>query len=425
MIRFGFADRVLEISDASHFWLDGYGFRLKPAEAVRDQLHVKVCAIVSDTDTFLLYSLDIIGLRAQTYRLVTDQITAITGIPKEKMALCCTHTHAAPATGLLDELPVNYDFFGLMGEVCGRIANEAIERACPCKVKFEILPEQLIHSYNRRGRDPIDRRIRAAAFRDEAGKLKGVLCTAACHAVNNKAYTISADWLAELNKVSTDDVPYMYFQGRGADINPHFDDAVSYDERIEVLGSELVGPVTKYAENAVCDKICDGELKMAYEYITLPMLAMRDADKLRASLKEYEQKHFELPYGEPTKHYHFREIQWLRHMLRLCESGESNDFAVPLSCMAVGNSFVFAFVPFELLTLTGNKLEEVFVAAGYPREAIYICGYTNVTEGYLAPVEEFAYGGYEVVNAAHWYNISQNSPETEPAVIEWFGNQAK
>ena len=67
-----------------------------------------------------------------------------------------------------------------------------------------------------------------------------------------------------------------------------------------------------------------------------------------------------------------------------------------------------------------NKLEEMFVAAGFARETVYVCGYSNMTEGYLAPVEEFPYGGYEVAGAAHWYNIPEASPESEPALLDWF-----
>jgi hypothetical protein len=43
-----------------------------------------------------------------------------------------------------------------------------------------------------------------------------------------------------------------------------------------------------------------------------------------------------------------------------------------------------------------------------------------MTEGYLAPVEEFEFGGYEVAGAAHWYNIPEASTESEPAVLDWF-----
>jgi hypothetical protein len=70
-------------------------------------------------------------------------------------------------------------------------------------------------------------------------------------------------------------------------------------------------------------------------------------------------------------------------------------------------------------------LEETFVDAGFPREAIYICAYSNSVEGYLAPAAEFPYGGYEVINAAAWYNTSRTGTDSEGAVLAWFEKQAR
>ena len=107
-------------------------------------------------------------------------------------------------------------------------------------------------------------------------------------------------------------------------------------------------------------------------------------------------------------------------MERMIENSEDFALRVPLQALAIGKACVFLFVPFELLTLTGNKLEDMFAKVGFARETIYVCGYSNMTEGYLAPVEEFAYGGYEVDGAAHWYNIPEASTESEGAVLNWF-----
>ena len=63
--------------------------------------------------------------------------------------------------------------------------------------------------------------------------------------------------------------------------------------------------------------------------------------------------------------------------------------------------------------------------AGFPREAIYICAYANSVEGYLAPAAEFPYGGYEVINAAAWYNTSRTCTESEGAVLAWFAQQVQ
>ena len=423
-LRLGFADAIITPHHPEYTYLDGYGFRLSPAtEGVRDDLHAKVCAMAQGDKIFLLFSLDIIGLREDTYRLVTSQISDLTGVAREDIALSCIHTHAAPASGILDELPIDTDYFAWMGEVCGRAALRAIERACPVSASFAILPETLQTSHNRReGRDPIDRSIRAVAFHDENGKLRGVITSAACHAVVNTAYSISADWLAELNKLSTDEVPYLFLQGRGADINPQLYLKLPIDEMITRLGNELSIPVAQFSANAPQGKALAGELNRHYEIVRIPMKEMTDLAAVKGEIARQSEAYRTLSPDDIQKHFVLRQLQWYRHMARMIENGEDFALRVPLQALSIGKECVFLFVPFELLTLTGNKLEDMFAEAGFARETIYVCGYSNMTEGYLAPVEEFAFGGYEVAGAAHWYNIPEASPESEPAVLKWFRN---
>ena len=418
----GFADAIITPHHPEYIYLDGYGFRLSPAtEGVRDDLHAKVCAMVDGKKTFLLFSLDIIGLREDTYRLVTSQISDLTGVAREDIALSCIHTHAAPASGILDELPIDTDYFAWMGEVCGRAALRAIERACPVTASFAILPETLKTSHNRRKeREVIDRSIRAVAFHDEAGKLRGVLCSAACHAVVNTAHSISADWLAELNALSTDEVPYLFLQGRGADINPQLYLKLPIDEMIARLGSELSTPVAQFATNTAQGHPLFGTLERRYEIVRIPMKEMTDLVAVRKEIERESQAYRAIDPSDIQKHFALRQLQWWRHMERMIENGEDFALRVPLQVLAIGKACVFLFVPFELLTLTGNKLEDMFAETGFARETIYVCGYSNMTEGYLAPVEEFEFGGYEVAGAAHWYNIPEASIESEPAVLNWF-----
>ena len=421
-LRLGFADAIITPPHPEYTYLDGYGFRLSPAtEGVRDDLHAKVCAMVDGEKIFLLFSLDIIGLRKDTYRLVSSQISDLTGVAREDIALSCIHTHAAPASGILDELPIDTDYFAYVGEVCGRAALRAIERACIVHASFAILPETLQTSHNRReGRDVIDRSIRAATFHDENGKLCGVITSAACHAVVNTAYSISADWLAQLNKLSSDEVPYLFLQGRGADINPQLHLKLPIDEMIERLGSELAIPVAHFAANSSQGDILDGEIKRYYEIVRIPMKGMTDLAFVKAEIAKQSEAYRAISPDDIQKHFVLRQLQWWRHMENMIENGEDFALRVPLQALAIGKACVFLFVPFELLTLTGNKLEDMFAAAGFARKTIYVCGYSNMTEGYLAPVEEFPYGGYEVAGAAHWYNIPEASPESEPTLLDWF-----
>ena len=424
-LKFGFADEIITPQLNGQF-LDGYGYRLTPVEYVRDDLHAKVCAIESDGQMSLLFSLDLLGMSPRNYQMITSLISFRTGGPRERIALCFIHTHAAPAVGILDILPIDQNCLAHMGELCSQAALRAMERVCPGCFDFAILPEQITRSYNRRpGGSVIDRSIRAAAFRDETGKLRGVLSSASCHAVVCTKHCFSADWLSELNKISSDELPYLYIQNRGADIDPAGMAPENVETLIEALGKELSVPVERFAKESRSLSPLEGSLHVCYENVRLPMLQMRDIAEMDANIKEQQEIYFSLPLDNWQKQEALVQIQFWQHMKELAEKGESNDITVPLQLFSLNRDFVFAFLPFEVLTLTGNKLEEMFAAKGFPREAIYVCGYSNSTNGYLAPVEEFAVGGYEVAGAAHWYNISQNCPETEPAVLEWFAKQAE
>lgn len=423
-LRCGFADTVIT-PELNGTFLDGYGFRLSPAETIRDDIHAKVCAMESDGEMHLIFSIDLLGLNPPLYKLVLNQIADLTGVPKEHIALSFIHTHAAPCAGLLAEMPQDYDYFARVGELCGEAALRAMERVCPGSFHFAVLPEQLQHCYNRRGREGvIDRSIRAAAFYDESGKLRGVFASSACHAVINKEMSVSADWLRELNKLSSDELPYLYFQGRAADIDPCFEGKPSIEEKITVLGKELSEPVTAFLDRAQAGKPVEGDFICRYEWVTLPMMEL-SVEELRASAKKLSAEYFAEEPSSVKRHITLRYLQWTRHMIDMAENGEPYEMTVPLQMMSCGREFVFAFVPFELLTLTGNKLEEMFKTVGFARESIYICGYCNSVRGYLAPVEEFAFGGYEVEESAAWFDIPRTCEDTERTVLAWFEKQAE
>ena len=165
----GFADgHITPVLNGT--FLDGYGFRETPADSVRDELHTKVMAAGDGESTFLLFSLDLLALIPDLYKLVSRQITAVTGVPAERIALNFIHTHSAPCAGGLAEMPINTDYFAHVGDVCGALALRAMERRVPGTFRAEILPDVLRHIHNRRGRDVMDPSIRAAAFRDRDGQ---------------------------------------------------------------------------------------------------------------------------------------------------------------------------------------------------------------------------------------------------------------
>jgi Neutral/alkaline non-lysosomal ceramidase. len=423
-LKCGFAQEKIT-PEYGGIYLDGYGFRLTPAVGVRDDLYVKACAFENAGERFLMLQFDLIGFSEEVYKIILPQIESLTGLEHNRIALCSIHTHAGPACGVLKELPLNYDYLGWVGEQAGRAGARAFSRLEPGAFDFRISNQALIHSHNRRGRTPIDRRIFIAPFVTKAGKVSGTLCSASCHAVINTTFEVSADYLSVLNTASTDDCPLIFLQGRAADINPCASENLTCDEFVEQLGLELLQPVTDAVADAKPQSCISGEFKSFYEYIKIPMKPYPSEPELRATIKSLEAQYFSLPYGQPEKHYIFRELRWHRVMLERLLCGVPSELNVPMQLFAAGHDFVFAYVPFELLTLTGSKLEEMFTSQGFLSERVYIIGYCNSVNGYLAPVEEFEFGGYEVSGASHWYLLPECSEESEAAVLDWFDKKIK
>ncbi|MBQ8717729.1 MAG: hypothetical protein IJY66_00500, partial [Clostridia bacterium] len=148
-INVGFADAIITPASINGTFLDGYGHRVSPAEGVRDDIHAKVMAVTDGQSTHLLFTLDLIGLNQRLHTLLSAQISDLTGVPVSHISLVSIHTHAAPQGGILDEMPINTDYFAYVGELCGRAALRAMERACPGRFAAAVLPEQLTHAFNR------------------------------------------------------------------------------------------------------------------------------------------------------------------------------------------------------------------------------------------------------------------------------------
>ncbi len=428
-LKCGFAQRKIT-PELNGTFMDGYGFRLSPATGIRDDLYVKICAFICDNQTFAIASFDLCGMSPRIYKDIATHISAITGLDISQFSLCNTHTHAGPACDLLEDLPINYDYYAYVGELAGNAMKEAIDHAVYGSFDFRVCEDALTYSFNRRGQSPIDRRIHVGVFTDKEGKLRGVISMAACHAVINTSMNISADYpsvLTEEGGKLYPDIPMLFLQGRGADINPHNPGGLDMEAFISALGHNLSDHVIKTVNCALKENNITAEecaINYIYKNIIVPMKVYPDKHNLEVIISKLMDEYHETK-PSPDKHYKLRELNWHRMILNKKKDGISSDINVPLQVFVLKGIAVFVMVPFELLTLTGNAIEEMFVKRGYKRDGIYIIGCANSVNGYLAPKTEFEIGGYEISAASHWYGISECSAQSEDTILGNFENMAE
>lgn len=116
---------------------------------------------------------------------------------------------------------------------------------CECTCSAAVVENGIESSFNRRKRPFVDRRVKAAVFNGPDGKIRGVISSGCCHPVINTTMEISADYLQVLTQRSIEEhgVPFLFLQGRGADVNPCTFEDMDIEEVMEKVGSELADAV--------------------------------------------------------------------------------------------------------------------------------------------------------------------------------------
>lgn len=414
----GFAQNIISPAGEGIF-LDGYGHRLCPMTRVHDDLYVKAAVFSAGHKAcFAIVVMDILGVNSEIYMLLTDYISVITGLDRQHVAICGTHTHSGPAGGMIDGLPVNYDYWCHTAQICANTILEAMQSSCECTCRTAVSDRELQLSVNRRGRPFIDRRIKTAVFTGADGKMRGVISTACCHPVINTSLEMSADYPGILTRRALEEygIPFLFLQGAAGDINPHPDIMAEPARGMERLGNELADAIFQAVAKPGTSRTLH-TMRSMYRCAPVPMKPFPALSLVENELRESMKEYTALPWSV-EKHYALRRLEWLRHTYHKTAAGESSALCVPFQLFAIGEHIIFVFLPFEVMTNTGNKLESLFTSLGYQPEDIFLISCANSVNGYLIPEEEFAYGGYEVTGTAQWYGLPEFCEASEKGVMD-------
>ena len=91
--------------------MGGFFDRSQNFEGVHDEIFVRALVLDNEANKLVLIGSDLMSIDAELVRLARQSIFEATGIPAEKILICCTHNHSAPsyyqktATATDDEEP--------------------------------------------------------------------------------------------------------------------------------------------------------------------------------------------------------------------------------------------------------------------------------------------------------------------------------
>ncbi len=414
-LRCGFSQIDITPNRPDEVYLDGYGYRITPAQGVRDPIYAKVCVMEGDQE-FAIISLDICGLNNSLKDRLCELISLMANIKRERFALCATHTHAGPACGVLANLPINMLYWNKVAYKICKAIEQARASAKEGSFRFTKAGKFTL-PMNRRGREDINRNIWVCGFYDQQDVLQGVITAGSCHAVCNLSYDISADFPGVLTRKANEaypNVPFLYLQSRGADINP----PCAEEEGIEKMGSELSELVLNAVGNLKDAPKVQATVNSAFATVNAPMVYVPKED-LKLAIKAMKEQISAVIDDDNARRALEVELQWCIMAQKEVEAGNTDPtIPVDLQVLTIGREAVFAFIPFEVLTATGNAVEKELCSLGFPLEGCYVVGYANGTNSYLCPAAEARQEGYETRHASHWYMLPECCEQTEPTVIQ-------
>jgi hypothetical protein len=400
-------------------WMSGYAARTAPAEGKETDLFVKAAVLIpADGPTLVLVSLDLVGIDREFSKAVCDTIQKKYKLPRESIALCCSHTHCGPVVGttlrsmyFLDEsnakLVIEYTerlpklILKAVDDAMANLAPVTLSRGvglCEFAVNRRENKEVEVPELKKQGKlkGPVDHDVPVLAARGSDGKLRGVVFGYACHATTLSYQKWNGDYpgyaMAAWEKANPGAVA-VFFAGCGADLNPIPRRSV---ELAQGYGKQLADAV-----QAVLDKPMTVVMPTAaakYETIDLPLHAIpsredllkesTDANKYVAArakmlLKKLDdEKSLPSSYPYPVQTWRLDSLTWVLlggevvvdYSLRLKKelpgswvTGYANDVMAYIPSARVlkegGYEGGGAMVYYGLPSVWGGKVEEVIVEA--------------------------------------------------------------
>jgi neutral ceramidase len=417
---------AVKITPGEPLMLAGYASRTQPAREVLDDIHAKAIALEDAAgNRAILITADLIGFRADFTEPVCERITAATGVPRERILLNASHTHAGPAVML--SLRSHYTiaeaeavklikYTKRLQDQCVDLATEAIHRLQPAQLSWgvgtvdfpmnrrEFTERGIILGVNPRG--PVDRSVPVLRIASPEGNVIGIIFGAACHNTTFGARDnqVSGDFAGAAQAFVEREfsgAQAMFMQGFAGDANPYPNSLNDPAKRpageiARQHGTSLGREVTRMLGTAL--KPVNGPLRAALEKVALPLLK----PPARTELEQTSAK-----AGSTQK--------WVaEQMLVRLKNGETlpTAYSAPVTVWQFGADLTIVGLPGEVVVDYVHLLEE---AIGPLK--LWLSAYCNDTYGYFPSARVLREGGYETRGLYHG-GIGYFAPEAQAVMVE-------
>jgi len=389
--------------------LSGYGGRRTVSEGVAQKLWAKALAIGSDQDKPVLWiSVDNCGLSADISNDVAKRLLAKASIPRERIAICSTHTHSGPCvTGVLPNL-FSQDIIPEEQATIDRYTKELIDQLeqLALAALADRRPANLSwgqgevdFAQNRRTpKGPVDHTLSLLRVSDPNGKVRALLLNYACHCttLGGEFNKLHGDWAGCAQEAVEKEFPgsiALVAIACGGDSNPFprgkVSDAVQH-------GDEISAEIKRMLKRTLI--VLNSPISCRSKQIDLPF---EDHPTREQWEKRAQQK--------GIVGYHAR-----KNLARL-DRGEKLPASIPyfIQSWNFGNEVVLVFLGGEVVIDYQLRLKKEFDAT-----RLWVTAYANDVPCYIPSRRVLAEGGYEPEESLWYYDRpARFRPEVEERII--------
>jgi putative membrane-bound dehydrogenase-like protein len=385
--------------------LSGYGSRRAESNGVAQPIWAKALAIGVGADASLILTVDNLGVPEE----FTAEVARRVNVPRERVALCSSHTHSAPM--LTNVAPT---LFGLpippghqqhidqytkeLGEALAKVARAALDDRRPGCIAWA--KGKVTFAANRRtAGGPVDHDLPVLRVTDADGKLRALLVNYACHCttLGGEFNQVHGDWAGyaqELIERASPGAVAMIAIGCGADANPAPRGNVKLAEQ---HGEAISREVSRLLQGEW--KPLPGKIAAQFKKIDL------DFDKLPTRAE------WEARAKQPGAVGYHAQVQ-----LKKLDAGQTlpTKLSYPIQTWTFGDKLSMVFLGGEVVVDYALRLKKE-----YDSERLWVNAYSNDDPCYIASVRILREGGYEGGAAMIYYDRpTRFAPNVEQLIFD-------
>lgn len=379
--------------------LTGYIARSGPATGVHDPIYAKALVLDNGETQAALLTVDVLGLHHRFVTSVRTAIAALCAIPAANSMIACSHTHAGPATMLLQGCgEIAESYLTALQQRLVEVTHQAWRQRRPAR--FGVGHGQVTAGVHNR-RNPgatIDPDLGILRVEEETGQLLAVVLNYACHptCLTGENRLVSAEYCGYATAAveQATGAITLFITGAIGDVGPvqrGWDVLEQIGGAVAAEALRLLPTIPVTAWN---------RLAPACQSLELPLQPLPTAEALNQAVAEIQQR---LVDPELMQQPYQPQIQaamlaWATTTLDKVTSGTAaTTVSTELQTMRIGD-LALVSAPGELFVELGLAIKQ-----GADVEHLFLCGFGNDNIGYIPTPQAYPQGGYEVAEAYKYY----------------------